>query len=74
MTKLNIKVNWNNNLMNVHILVACKNVINVMRVINVENSMKSILNNVKSHILINRVLHIFKCLAIYCIIVKSLST
>ncbi len=56
MTKLNIRVNWNNNLMNVHILVVCKNVINVMCVINVEKIMKSILNNVKSHILINKVL------------------
>ncbi len=60
MTKLNIRVNWNNNLMNVHILVVCKNVINVMCVINVEKLMRSILNNVKSHILINKVLCNFK--------------
>lgn len=60
MTKLNIRVNWDNNLMNVHILVVCKNMINVMCVINVKKSMRSILNNVKSHILINKVLYNFK--------------
>jgi hypothetical protein len=54
MTKFNIRVNWNNNLMNVHILVVCKNVINV------EKTMRSILNNVKSNILINNVLCNFK--------------
>ncbi len=59
MTKLNIRVNWDNNLMNVHILVVCKNMINVMCVINVKKSMRSILNDVKSHILINKVLYNF---------------
>jgi len=58
-TKLNIRVNWNNKLMNVHILVVCKNLINVMCVINVEKLMRFILN-LKSHILINKVLYNFK--------------